>query len=295
MTRWRCLSSALLLTGACSLVFPASDKQCETDDDCKARGFVDATCEANACIEPGTSAAGGAGGQGGGGATKWGCIGNVEWDAPTSDPVSIHASLRRLLGEDAVVGAPAKVCAPLDFECVNPISEGVSDAEGDLVLEAHYGFRGYTYVTPPPSFADMAPAIIWASPPLFEPNPGGTPAHLTSEAEIGAVANILQVQVDPQMGHVFGLTVDCLGQVTSGVVIKAGTVGSDTKEYYIKGSLPSPTATATDDNGQAGFVNLPPGNITITSTSTEAGKYGEITVLIKAGHVTYVALPPTPL
>jgi hypothetical protein len=285
----------VLVAGGCTLIFPSGNEQCESAADCADRGFTNAACVDNLCVASDGGGGSGVGGMGTGGNSKWGCIGTVEWDAATTEPLNIHANLARLIGEQPVANAPAKVCAPLDVDCEMPLSEGVSDEDGKLVVEAHYGFRGYTLISPPPDYPEMAPAIMWSNPPLFEENPDPNVAHLTSTGEVASAAAIVGADVDPAMGHLFGLTVDCMGQLTSGVVIKAGTVGPETTAYYIKGSLPSPTATETDPNGQAGYVNLPPGNVTITATSTEAGKYAEVTILIKAGHVTYLALPPTPL
>ena len=48
------------MPSACSAVLDASEKQCEVDADCAARGFVEDTCIDNVCVEG-----------------KWACLGNV--------------------------------------------------------------------------------------------------------------------------------------------------------------------------------------------------------------------------
>ena len=278
--------AAIAVASGCSLLFPADEPQCEVDADCSGRGFTGATCVDNLCV---------AGGGGDGGSGPWDCIGNVTWDAPDpSQPLTIHAKLAHLLNEDPVPDAPAKTCGPLDTDCNAPIDEATSDADGKLAIAAFYGFRGYTLVSPPASFPNMAPAIMWSNPPMFEENVDPQTAHLTAVSDMTGISIILGATINPELGHMFGLTFDCNGNLSADVALSADTVSPDTVPYYINGSAPSATAGATDFNGQAGFVNLPAGLVTISATSLDAGKYGSVTVLVKPGHVTYVALAPSP-
>jgi len=291
----------IALASSCVVVLEGEDQQCSTDADCKARGFDGAACIENVCRSPSTGQ-GGAGGQIGDGGSggevtdpKWGCVGNVQWDEPTEEVIPITAKLVDLIGEQAIPGASAKTCPPLDIDCQSPHDEGISDADGLLKVNAHYGFRGYTLIEPPAEFSDMAPAIIWNNPPLYEETDEiGEAVHLASEGDIAGAALLAGATLNPERGHVFGLTVDCMG-ITGGVSLATDTVSPDTVGYYIVGSLPSKTATETDFNGNAGFINLPEGLVTISGAATGIGKYGEVSVLVKAGHVTYVAVAPSPL
>ncbi len=286
------LTTSLLLAvlGGCSFLVN-DEPQCSADTDCAGRGFRNARCEESVCVSTLST--------GSGADPHWGCLGNVAWDETANEPkLAVHAKFARLFGETPVAGAPAAMCPPLDVECSAPISSGTTDADGWVTLEGHYGFRGYTLVTAPPDYQEMATAILWQNPPLFEETPRAEvqTAHLTSLGEVLAIATLIGAEPQPALGHVFGLAVDCTGEPTSGVSFSSDTVAPETVTYYLVNTVPSNTARNTDPGGFGGFVNLPGDTfITITATHEDHGKIGVVTVLVKPEHVTYVAVGPSPL
>ena len=282
----RCCFLALVafsVTG-CLLTLDSDRVQCKVDEDCVAHGLENATCDTtdNVCVEAED--------------LVWGCVGNVEWDMATSDPLVLNARFRRLSDESPVEGAPAKLCGPLDAECTDPLDTGTTDSNGELSLTGYYGFRGYTLVEPPPSYPNMAPAILWASPPRFDEVAVEDiqPAHLTAVEVVSGIGLLLGVSVNPDAGHIFGLTGDWNQQPISNVTLRSEVVATDTEQYYFDGSLPSKTATETDASGLGGFINVPAGLVTITATSLDVGRLGSATVLVKPGHITYLGIGPTP-
>jgi hypothetical protein len=274
----------VVAVSGCSLLLDSDRLQCETDGDCAARGLESATCDTdvNICVEAED--------------LVWGCVGNVEWDEATSEPLVLNARFRRLSGETPVVGAPGKLCEPLDTDCLSPLDEAVTDENGVLSLTGYYGFRGYTLLEPPESYPNMAPAILWANPPRFDEVAAEDiqPAHLTAVDEVSGIAALLGTSVNPDAGHIFGLTSDCNQQPIGNVTLRSDVVGTDTVQYYFDGSIPSKTAAETDASGLGGFVNVPAGLVTITATSLDVGLLGSATVLVKPGHITYLGIGPTP-
>ncbi len=274
----------LALAGGCSLILDSERSQCEVDADCEALGLENTTCDDNNVCVPVVD-------------TTWGCVGNVQWDMATSDPLVMNARLRRLSDESPVEGATAMLCGPLDTDCVSPLDTMVSDSNGVISGTAYYGFRGYTLIEPPTSYPNMAPAILWASPPRFDEVPAEDiqPIHLTAVDEVAGISIILGVSINPEAGHIFGLTSDCNAAPVGNVTLRADVIGTDTQQYYFDGSVPSKTATETGPDGFGGFINLPPGLVTITATSLDVGLVGSVTVLIKPGHITYLGIGPTPM
>lgn len=122
----------------------------------------------------------------------------------------------------------------------------------------------------------------------------GEPLHFTAVNETNLMAAVLQLEVKPELGHIFALAVDCQGKPASGVSLKLDTVSTETVAYYMNGSLPSRTLSETGVAGEAGFINAPPGFVTITTTVSGVGRVSTLTVLVRPGHITYVPLAPSP-
>jgi hypothetical protein len=299
--RWpfaaRALQALLLLpTGACSVILEAETVQCTQSEDCAGIGADGATCVEGLCRVGAATASGGGGAGGGAADPKWGCLGKVVWDEedPTV-PVAHSATFRRLFGEAPIVDMKVTACTPLDAECQEPVASGTTDDTGRVDLALFKGFGGFMVPEPPASFPEMSPSVVVVSPPLSGENSLGVPVHLTSIDELGFAAEILEVVPNPELGHIFGLTMDCTQQPAGGISVKVDTVSAETVTYYLNASgLPSKTAGETSVTGNAGFVNVPPGYVTVTATSAEVGKVGTLTVLVRAGFITFVPVGPSP-
>lgn len=286
------------LAVACSLALEAEETQCSTDADCSARGFTGATCEDSVCKAPVTTDAGAdSDASDAPSDPKWGCIGKITWASPdTSASITLVSRFLKLVGETPIADMDVRACARLDVNCSQPVATAKTDSDGKATMKLFKGFDGYTLAAPPASFPEMMPAILLNVPPPTEDElEPSEPVHLTSKGEINAIGALVQKQLEPGMGHVFGLALDCQGKPTAGVTLKVDTVSPSTIGYYVASSgLPSATLGETSARGEAGYLNLPPGYVTITATSVDKGKVGSVTALIKPDHITYVPLPPTP-
>ncbi len=290
---------------ACSVILEAKGEQCSTEADCRTAGLGNATCQAGMCIreleldaaadvqpdvapdvplDP-----------------KWGCVGNIEWTAADSTlPITYPMRLLRLFGDTPLQNVDIRSCAMLDLDCASPFSSAVSDERGVAVLELFKGFDGYLLIEPTADYPDLVPSIL----PLVPPPADGMalpddinelePVHLINQNEAAPVALILKTELDPALGHIFGLAVDCEGKPTAGVSLTIDTLSPKTVQYYINNSLPSSTLGETTVTGEAGFINVPPGLITVTATSVDVGRTAKVTVLVRAGHIVYLPLSPSP-
>lgn len=81
-----------------------------------------------------------------------------------------------------------------------------------------------------------------------------------------------------------------------GVTIRASIKDKKTLGYYTDATgLPSVSLSATSQRGEAGFVNMPSGPVTVETTVNGLQKKGgQYTVLVKAGHITYLPMSPSP-
>lgn len=305
------LGTSVALLVSCQALVSSDVYQCTSDAECAARGaaFSGTRCEERVCRpasvtdaspNPGIDAGKDAAPQD----PKWGCLGNVQWPAQsTTEKVRYRQRFTRLIGSTPIAGVRVKACASLDPECANPFVQGDTDAKGDIVLDVPKYFRGYLHMpVGPATFTDMAPTIYAVYPPpekdsdlVAEPAQGTVPI-LVSLAELNYLLSQVGSATDPNLGHLFGLTTDCQRQPTGGVSLRSSVRDPKTVQYYYEGNgTPSITAQESDSTGNAGFLNLPVGVISMeTQVPGLARKAGSYSVLVKKGSVTVIDFVPTP-
>jgi hypothetical protein len=163
-------------------------------------------------------------------------------------------------------------------------------------------FEGSLYLAPPTTFPDMVPSIEMVIPPpekdqsLDASIPTNIAAHLASAAELNYLLAQIQSSLDPNLGHVLGIVLDCQGNPTSGVTLRINPKDKSTIQYYTDTTgVPSVTANETAQRGEAGFVNAPTGAVTIEATvNALSRKMGTYTAIVKAGNITYLPMSPAP-
>jgi hypothetical protein len=291
---------------ACSIVVSTESQQCKVDGDCTAHGFSNAVCAQSVCVtRANIDGGGGSGGSGGGGTggdaavEPWSCIGNVTW--PSEDPAQMVNFRGRYLSafdETPIVGLSVKACEPYDLDCAMSKASGTTDKDGYVNLSLPKNFKGFLstqapgvvpgigYILPPQSKSDALDAVI----------PTNVAVHLITEQLFNGLLNQVKQMADPTMGHLFGLAVNCNNEVAEHVSITAAPTSPATFGYYsASDGFPSVTLKETSTKGEAGFINLPSGSVTVTATSNDVmKKLGDYAVFIKAGTITYLPLPPAP-
>lgn len=308
---WRLVAAGaavLSLAGAvaCSIVLTDSaSTQCKTDGDCASRFPALPRCVSSVCVAPQAVADAATDGEAGAVDPAFGCLGKVRWVTPDlSAKVTLNYQFVRLIGEAPITDLEIVACQRIDPECrgAAPDSGVRTDSNGRAAVVVPKGFEGFLKLDPPASFSNMMPSLYFVLPPpetdlLPDSGLGKEAVHLTSAQDVDFIVTLAgKPKVDPTLGHIFGIALDCEGKPTSGVALKVSRTDPKTFQYYTDSTgNPTTEVSETSHRGEAGFINLPEGPVTLEATVPALGKrLGSYSLLVRAGHVTYVAFPPSP-
>lgn len=281
------------VASSCSLAFDLGREQCTSAADCTALGSEGATCVDNVCV-PAAGTGGGAtggGGAGGGVDPAWACLGSFE--TPTA--AMIAHTFRFEYATAAGVPPPdlaIELCSSLDVACANPVP-GIPqpDAMGSVTLELAPTFTGFLKIN---SSDTLMPSVAYLQSPVVLP-PNENVIRLIRPSEFAALVAASKQTYDDTRGVAVILTDNCLDQRSAGVVITTSDTDPDTVGFYFRGNLPDVEATSTDEQGAAGFLNLPLGIVTVDGFVGVDGPFiGEASFEARAGTISYVTVGPTP-
>ena len=247
-----------------------------------------------------SSGGGGAGAEGGGTGGDgplppgdWTCVGNVMWPAPMAETVTITAHAEEIQGGAAIPNIKVDACAKADPDCAAPITSGTTDANGDITLmlpTGTDGFDGYFQLTG----NSIPDSLVFVNPPVTE-DVADLTVPLLDSGTFGLFQTLTGIDADPTRGHIAAIGFDCAEAQGEGLHITASSADGTTEQIYIANNLPNADATQTDSSGATFILNLPTGASTLTSTFAANGDtVGKVEVLVRADHITYAILPPTP-
>jgi hypothetical protein len=271
--------AAWLLSGTgCSLALKTDSEQCTVDADCKARGaaFANTVCTANVCVanDP-----------------KWGCIGKVTpLKSGAMTMFSVHL-IDLISSKPVTANLAVNLCSKYDPTCSasTALSTLTVDSTGTVSTTVASDFEGYLDVVD--TSGTYFEILIFIDLAVIDQN--GT-ILLIPKAAQPAVAAAAGVTVDPNAGILFVGTADCTGARSAGVGVGLVPHGSETV-FYLQNKSPVTSATMTDPDGNAGFVNVAPGTVTVTGTVAEANQeLGKVTALVRQGTTTFIMVRPTP-
>ncbi|MFO0761869.1 MAG: hypothetical protein U0359_35840 [Byssovorax sp.] len=270
----------------CSVLLSPNEVQCETATDCKDRGFSDALCVNQICVDPLTAD------------PTWGCLGRVT--EPEPDPTQkVEFSMRLVF---AIGGAPvttAKVdfCDKLDVECTsaNPdFPKNLStDADGNLKINVVQGFDGFVRLTDPKAIVDSR---IYVGRPIVKP-PKVKEIQLLRPGEPELLAKTAKKTIDPMRGMAILLGTACNLDAVGGLRFECPAADDKSDQFYLINQSPTlpPEATQTDADGFGGYFNLPPGQTLARSIRVDGDVYvGQSSFLVLASTISYVQISPTP-
>ena len=275
------------LAAACSLALSADDKQCESEQDCSDRGFVDAMCVDEVCVTRQGS------GGGGGSDPKWGCLGDVV--APEAMPgtmVSYQQQVTELLTGQPPANAVVRLCGIFDVNCDTPVIDDVDyDTAGNVTFMVESGFAGYLEVRSD----ETIDGLVFFFGPIVEDTLVNEPISLVTQEVFDAIATTAGYTPIMDRGHALVLLTDCTGGPSEGVSITSDATDPDTVLFYLINSSPSETAPGSDTSGFSGVFNAVPGFLTITGTRTDNGELiGSTRAQIREGWMSYFAIVPGP-
>jgi hypothetical protein len=273
--------AAGLLTSGCSLAFKTDAEQCVTDADCTARGsdFVGTICQANVCVEKPEA--------GPPPDPKWGCIGSIEpLQAGKMD--TLGTQVVDLLSGQPPTGVTLKLCNKYDPACASPLGTPTLTADGHVSVTVPSDMEVYIEITG----GKYIPTLLFLD---HRAEPKNPQELLVPMDTVNALAAQVGVPYDTSKGILLVRTTDCTYKPTGGAAITIFPAGTATRFYTID-NLPTPNASQTDSQGNAGYLNVDPGTPTVSGTVGVGGKtYGELTTLIRAGYMTALIVPPTTL
>jgi hypothetical protein len=289
----------VVVSSGCSLLFDLGRTQCETAADCA--GFPGSSCEDNVCVAAPTSSAGGAGTWGSGGEggvvdPRWGCLGTFETPKPPAGE-KILQTLRFewAVGDPGVAPPISKLtlCTSLDFGCTQPIDIPVPDRTGTTTFEVFPKTQGFIEVLCEPLDA-CKPTLSHLQEPVVLPMKENLTRMVTPGQYLTLVA-IAEQTDDPERAPAVLTVEDCNDDRAAGVVVETEDADPDTVSFYFNGTLPDLEATETDEQGAAGFLNLPIKIINVIARKKDTGEFiGKATFTPQPGTISYVPIGPTP-
>ena len=225
----------------------------------------------------------------------WTCLGSVTWPTPLLTTIDMTGTVQDYLTDAPIAGATVKVCARTDTDCTAPLDEGTTDALGEAVVTVPLGstgFDGYFDI----AAAGYVPALRYTVDPITSvPSAAASTAPLITTTTFAMLAGAAGITIDPARGHLILTAMDCEPAFAAGVALTVDTADSSSTRLYMVGGLPSTTATETDVSGGAGYVNLPAGAATVsTSLAATSDAVGSTDINIRAGAIAMFTMPPTP-
>ncbi|MBI5485994.1 MAG: hypothetical protein HY905_01540 [Deltaproteobacteria bacterium] len=225
----------------------------------------------------------------------WSCLGSVTWATPTETSLDMTGTVLDYVTDAPIEGATVKVCARSDAACATPLDEGTTDALGQVTLTVPLGttgFDGYFDV----SATGYVTVLRYTVEPITEmPPEAGRIVSMADTTTFAMLAAAAGVTPDPTRGHLVISALDCNPTYAAGVSLEVDTADVSSTAVYMIGGLPSTSATETDSSGAAGFINLPAGAATISTTLVSTGEaIASTDITIRAGTAALFPLPPTP-
>jgi hypothetical protein len=277
-----------LLAQGCTALVSAGEEQCASDGDCTSRGFANAACVEQVCVER----------EGVVDDPIWGCLGNVV--EPEADPTQLIEFPIRLayavgdapLGPETVID----VCDKLDITCAGTdpkYPKGLAPGpDGVVDVVVPEGFDGFVRIQNP----DIVDSRVYVGRPIVEP-PSVKEVRLLSPSDYSVLSTLAGKSLDPERGTAIVLAVDCQQVAVGGVRFESPNADADSVEFYLINQSPTipPTATATDPDGFGGFFNMPPSSAVVRSfRDADDAFVGESSFQILPNTLSYVQVAPTP-
>ncbi len=265
---------ALVSASGCSLTIDPDLEQCPRDSDCTARGgdFTGTQCIDSACQV----------------VSNWECL-----DTPRQVPravESFQATVQLLDGTTLgpIQGAEVRACHKTDVKCLAPARSTVSEAEGYVTLSAPGETGSYLSL----KRDDVLPSVY-----VFNPLPTADttlePIHTIKTEFLPVMTDLIGAEQLSDRGLAVITSVNCAGSQTAGVSLTVAEGDAQTAPFYIVDGLPSATATATEQDGRGGFINLKPGVATVSGQLLDGQRnVGTISLLVEAGTITYGRMVP---
>jgi hypothetical protein len=217
----------------------------------------------------------------------------------------MNATIRNFSTNAPVANVNVKVCAATDDTCATPLDQGTTKSDGTVTVKlpaGHAGTDAYILQSGPGiqteisylhflvgdiGYANIGLQVLDISTSrAFQKLAGGTPFPDAGAPDAAAP----DAGVAP-IGALSVLTRSCKDGALAGATISSSNAGPSAVTAYLANGIPSTTATATDATSIGAIVDHALGHTTVT-VKVGTKTVGTVDVLIKAGVLTTVTVPP---
>jgi hypothetical protein len=215
----------------------------------------------------------------------------VSWPTDTTGAKVTMRARTVDASSQGVSGVKVSACGKLDISCNVVVASATSDTNGLFEIKLPRAFDGYLMLD---GGATHMPALVFALPLYADFDTTSQPYTIVTPNDLDLLLGIVGKSLDATAGHLGVLSSDCQSSFAAGVALDVSVRGPNTVAYYYKGSLPDTSPLATDSSGVGGFVNMPPGSVTVGGRNQLGQLFGQRTVFVRKGTFTFLQLGPSP-
>lgn len=231
-------------------------------------------------------------------ADPWFCLGRVPPVVPGGTMVAITAVAVNASTMTPMVGVTVKACARADLTCATPHSMGTTDAMGRAMLTGPVGaqgFDGYLELSGGTGANETVPTRMFPNPALAA-GAQTVNVRLVARETFLLLGAVLMAQLNATNGMITAGAGNCNRAPAAGVTFSATPMPAGARQFYTNaGGIPSAMEMQTTEAGSGGWVNVPPGDYTITSTRVSPmARVGSAAISVRGGYITSVNVGPSP-
>ncbi len=228
--------------------------------------------------------------------SNWSCLGSIAPGIPTVSSVHVGMFVVDPNMSRPLPGVRVATCA--GDSCAAPVA--TTDARGlatlnfpvSVQLRGPTGSVGLTSDVDAGTSAIVPERFYWGAP-LAGPSLFLELVPVLSSAERAGVYFVAQATPGPMQGDLGLSAVDCNGTPAPDVRFELEPNEPGTRTVYFENGVPSATATATDAEGAAFILNVPPGELTVAALSVRLNRpVSRLNVTVDAGSISWVLMPP---
>jgi hypothetical protein len=234
-----------------------------------------------------------------GGGSNWSCLDRT-WPNSTLEGTTLETQVLDITRQTSVAGVSVSVCRFSDPTCDAPLNP----------LPTQSDANGFVKATVPPAMnfvATLGPDtfVKFSSPAIFPElqflgYPVSEPvAPIASPYVLVTATSNPPAGWDTSLGLINAVVFDCAGKAAPGVTIATDVTDAGAIPYCFESTSGAITTgvSVTTANGAGygcGFINMPPGMVTLTATPVGLGRpSSRLQVLAQPGTITSVFLYPT--
>ncbi len=219
----------------------------------------------------------------------WSCLDQNPLD--TSEPatagelVTYSVQVLDIATDVPFTGLTARVCGLTDIDCAMPVTDWLRpDGDGWLDLALRENFSGYVELVSP-----TLKSTLYHLPGEGLRTMRDYPIRMVSAQSFDALANAVGVVEDPNLGGMTSRMFDCQGKTAPAAALINNTGGV---AYYFDDGLPTITRRETDEDGIAGFVNVPTGVTVISAQLADGRIISRRSLIIRRGWLSATFMRP---